>query len=230
MARTYPSLRLSMKLGLNDAAALAPSPQRGGITSQRIWLRPWVTSSSFSVCRPAAADPTPTVLGAPTPPETCSHPSGWSSSVRAPPPSTPQKWVLLHGAACLPHRASRDRRPRGSGNLHLRLAPHRGVGGKLQLVIRRLPQLGELGSLLARVTLRQTSWGPELQNLSLQKFRVVSSVFALIFQLHPLGCDTTQIICRPRSWSTGPPLLYLRGTLAKMSLPPPSCVRWRRRR
>ena len=61
-------------------------------------------------------------------------------------------------------------------------------------------------------------------------FRVVSSVFALFFRAHPLGCNTTQIFCRPRSWSTGPPLLCLRGTLGRMPPPSPSCTNRRRRR
>ena len=55
-------------------------------------------------------------------------------------------------------------------------------------------------------------------------FRVVSSIFVLFFRVHPLGCNTTRIFCRLRSWSTGLPLLCLRGTLERMPPPPPSCV------
>jgi len=53
-------------------------------------------------------------------------------------------------------------------------------------------------------------------------FRVVFSIFALFFRLHPLGCDTTWIFCRLRSSCTGPPFLCLRGTLAKKLPCPPS--------
>ena len=41
-------------------------------------------------------------------------------------------------------------------------------------------------------------------------FRVVSSIFAMFFRAHPLGCNRTRILYKLRSWSAGPPLLCLR--------------------
>ena len=51
-----------------------------------------------------------------------------------------------------------------------------------------------------------------------------------VFRVHPLGFVTTRLSCRPKSWSTGPPLLYLRGTLGRTPPPPPSCASRQRRR
>jgi len=51
-------------------------------------------------------------------------------------------------------------------------------------------------------------------------FRVVFSIFALFFRLHPLGCDTTRIFCRLRSWCTGPPVPLPEGDPSKETAMP----------
>ena len=76
---------------------------------------------------------------------------------------------LFHGTTHLPSRGGRRRRPRGSGDLHLRLTPHGGVKGELYLLLCQLAQLGGGGSILARVPLRQRSGGPVFQDLGLQR-------------------------------------------------------------
>ena len=54
--------------------------------------------------------------------------------------------------------------------------------------------------------------------------------FCSVFSSAPVGSWHNSDSCRPRSWSTGPPLLCLRGTLARMPQLLLSYVSRRRRR